>query len=83
MGLFLNLINQWTFILGILMTLAWLLFATCGIFMSRYMKPFLKKKIAGKDAWFRVSSSYIFRHIYLVLLLTNKFFLLLNSLNIV
>ncbi|XP_065649311.1 uncharacterized protein LOC100213924 isoform X2 [Hydra vulgaris] len=39
---------------GSLMVLSWILFVTCGIFMSRYMKPFLTNKIAGKDAWFRI-----------------------------
>ncbi|XP_047128355.1 uncharacterized protein LOC101239095 isoform X1 [Hydra vulgaris] len=44
---------------GILMTLAWLFFATCGIFMSRYMKPFLKTKINGKDSWFRMHQLFM------------------------
>ncbi|XP_065648630.1 uncharacterized protein LOC124809018 isoform X2 [Hydra vulgaris] len=44
---------------GILMTLAWLFFATCGIFMSRYMKPFLKTKINDKDTWFRMHQLFM------------------------
>ena len=44
-------------IIGILMIISWMLFATFGIFMARYMKTGLKeKKICGKAAWFPVSS---------------------------
>jgi len=40
---------------GILMIIAWMLLATCGIFMPRYMKPVLKdRKICGKAAWFPI-----------------------------
>lgn len=39
------------------MIISWMLFATFGIFMARYMKTALKeKKICGKAAWFPVSS---------------------------
>ncbi|XP_057289473.1 ferric-chelate reductase 1-like [Hydractinia symbiolongicarpus] len=38
---------------AILMILAWVLFATIGIFMAHFMKPATQnKKIAGKQAWF-------------------------------
>ena len=38
------------------MTISWMLFATFGIFMARYMKTALKeRKICGKAAWFPVS----------------------------
>ncbi|XP_012555832.2 ferric-chelate reductase 1 isoform X1 [Hydra vulgaris] len=42
---------------GSLMVLAWIFFIICGIFTSRYMKPILTSKIAGKDAWFRIHQS--------------------------
>ena len=43
------------------MILAWVLFATWGIFMSRYMKPVLKDfKILDSAAWFRVIYINIF-----------------------
>ena len=39
------------------MIISWMLFATFGIFMARYMKTALKEqKICGKAAWFPVSS---------------------------
>ena len=38
------------------MIISWMLFATFGIFMARYLKAALKeKKICGKAAWFPVS----------------------------
>ena len=37
------------------MVIAWMFFATFGIFMARYMKSVLKdSKICGKAAWFPV-----------------------------
>ena len=43
--------------LGILMTLAWLLFAFVGLFTARYMRQVWEPtKLLGEKAWFTVST---------------------------
>lgn len=39
---------------GILMALAWILFAVFGIFNARYFKTLYSGKLLGKDTWFTV-----------------------------
>ncbi|XP_065649313.1 putative ferric-chelate reductase 1 isoform X4 [Hydra vulgaris] len=39
---------------GVLMIIAWLIFVTSGIFISRYMKPQLTEHVFGKECWFRL-----------------------------
>ena len=49
----------YTMQLGILMTLAWLLFAFVGLFTARYMRQVWEPtKLLGEKAWFTVSNSY-------------------------
>ena len=47
----------YTMQLGILMTLAWLLFAFVGLFTARYMRQVWEpRKLLGEKAWFTVSN---------------------------
>ena len=47
----------YTMQLGILMTLAWLLFAFVGLFTARYMRQVWEPtKLLGEKAWFTVSN---------------------------
>ncbi|XP_066922681.1 uncharacterized protein [Clytia hemisphaerica] len=45
---------------GILMIVSWVIFATIGIFMARYMKQATKdQKINGKQAWFPIHQMFM------------------------
>ncbi|XP_065676937.1 uncharacterized protein LOC101241790 isoform X1 [Hydra vulgaris] len=63
---------------GVLMIIAWLIFVTSGIFISRYMKPQLTEHVFGKECWFRLHQ---FCMVLSIILICCSMFIIVRHLN--